>query len=191
MRGIVDQSHGGQPGPARLITVHDQEDDYTSRRRGSISRTLQKPEDAFSWSMAGLGGLRSVCILTLNTDSGESHHSANLCPCLRVSRGVFSAASGLCNIKRQFSRGLSLRTCGRVYFGIVGPSLWLSLHPERLMDRLLRKKSKKSPKYSQRGQGILPGISVATNVAGLGLPPQLKIAPKGEKKLFLPDLDAD
>ena len=49
------------------------------------------------------------------------------------------------------------------------------------MDYILGKKSKKSPKYSQRGRGILPGISVVTNVAGLGLPPQLEIAPKGEK----------
>ena len=121
MRGIVDQSHSGQPGPLarRLITVHDQEDNHTSSRRGSISRTLQKPEDAFSWSMAGLGGLRSVCILTPNTDSSESHHSTNIWGSLEEFSLLWIC---LCNIKQQFARGLSL--CGHAE----GYSLALWVH---------------------------------------------------------------
>jgi len=59
------------------------------------------------------------------------------------------------------------------------------------MDRLLSKKSKKSPKYSQRGHGILSGVSAATKVAGLGLSPQLEIAPKGEKNCSYRDLDVN
>ena len=49
------------------------------------------------------------------------------------------------------------------------------------MNRLLGKKSKKSPKYPPQAHGILPGISAVTQVAGLGLPPQPETAPKGEK----------
>jgi len=92
---LRSQVQMGQPGSARFITAHDQEDDHTPRPRGSIPITLQKPEGASRMrspgQLVGLGGLRSVCILTLNADSGESHyHSANLCPCLGVSRGVCS-----------------------------------------------------------------------------------------------------
>jgi len=91
----------------------------------------------------------------------------------------------LCRIKRQFARGLSqaVRTCGRVYFGIVGPSLWFSLHPERLMDRLFGKKPKKSLKYSQRD--VFLGIPTNIAAGPLGFQAELNIAPKGERDRFI------
>jgi len=57
------------------------------------------------------------------------------------------------------------------------------------MDRLLGKKSKKSPKYSQRD--IFPGILTNTAVGPLGFRTQLDIAPKGEQNLSYQDLDVD
>jgi len=54
------------------------------------------------------------------------------------------------------------------------------------MDRLLSKKSKKSPKYSQRD--IFPGILTNTAVGPLGFRTQLDIAPGGEQNQ---DLDVD
>jgi len=61
------------------------------------------------------------------------------------------------------------------------------------MDRLFKKKSKKSPKYSQRGHSISLGIPTITNVAAGPLVPrpQLDTAPKGEKICSYRDLDVD
>jgi len=57
------------------------------------------------------------------------------------------------------------------------------------MDRLLGKKSKKSPKYSQRD--IFPGILTNTAVGPLGFRTQLEIAPEGEQNRSYQDLDVD
>jgi len=61
------------------------------------------------------------------------------------------------------------------------------------MDRLFKKKSKKPPKYSQRGHSISLGIPTITNVAAGPLvpQPQLDTAPKGEKICSYRDLDLD
>ena len=61
--------------------------------------------------------------------------------------------------------------------------------PITKMDRLLGKKSKKSPKYSQRD--IFPGVLTNTAVGPLGFRTQLDIAPKGEQNRSYQDLDAD
>jgi len=57
------------------------------------------------------------------------------------------------------------------------------------MNRLLSKKSKKPPKYSQRD--IFPGILTNTAVGPLGFRTQLDIAPKGEQNRSHQDLDVD
>jgi len=57
------------------------------------------------------------------------------------------------------------------------------------MDRLLSKKSKKSPKYSQRD--IFPGILTNTAVGPLGFQVELNIAPRGERNRSYRDPDAD
>jgi len=51
--------------------------------------------------------------------------------------------------------------------------------PRTKMNRLFDKKSKKSPKYSQRD--IFPGILTNTAVVPLGFRAGLNIAPKGER----------
>jgi len=57
------------------------------------------------------------------------------------------------------------------------------------MDRLLGKKSKKPPKYSQRD--IFPGILTNTAVGPLGFRTQFDIAPEGEQNRSYQDLDVD
>ena len=179
MRGIVDQSHSGQPGPLarRLITVHDQEDNHTSSRRGSISRTLQKPEDAFSWSMVGLEGLRSVCIYSplirtpanLTTQPTFGGLSRSFLCYGFVCAISSSSLHAVCHYA-DMRKGIVWH-CGSITLAF--PT------PRTKMDRLLRKKSKKPPKYSQRD--IFPGILTNTAVGPLGFRTQLDIAPKGEK----------
>ena len=77
-----------------------------------------------------------------------------------------------------------------VRFGIVGPiTLVFSAERRTKMDRLLRKKSKKSPKYSQRD--IFPGILTNTAVGPLGFQVELNTAPRGERNRSHRDPDAD
>jgi len=79
----------------------------------------------------------------------------------------------------------------KVRFGIVGPItlVFFSTLRRTKMDRLLSKKSKKSPKYSQRD--IFPGILTNTAVGPLGFQVELDIAPRGERNHFYRDPDAN
>ena len=61
--------------------------------------------------------------------------------------------------------------------------------PIMKMDRLFGKKSKKSPKYSQRD--IFPGIVTNTVVGPLGFRTQLDTAPGGEQNRPYQNLDVD
>jgi len=61
--------------------------------------------------------------------------------------------------------------------------------PITKMDRLLGKKSKKPPKYSQRD--IFPGILTNAAVGPLGFRTQFDIAPEGEQNRSYQDLDVD
>ena len=138
-------------GPVRLImTPQPRERPHTwPGRRGSCSTTLQKPKGA-PWvhsprKLARVQWRFKISVYTplIWTPADQlslSQPPSRLGGLLFCCEFVRAKPSGVC------MRLVAVRTChGGVGFGIVGPSLWLSLHPERRWSACSAKNSRNHP----------------------------------------------
>jgi len=150
-------------------------------------RLSKSPEEPPGWVLLGTHrrfGITSThsAPLVRRILSLSTHYSTDLRPGSRDSRQAM-------NFFGQYQAAVLRAVCrhtgeqkGDVWYRGSITLVFFSTLRRTKMDRLLNKKSKKSPKYSQRN--IFPGILTNTAVGPLGFRTQFDVAPKGEQNRF-------